>query len=206
MILWTLLTETHLAWQSSSLLTAVAVSLRQRELETSGSSFGGAKSQKWKMRDAAAECHDVTELQSRRNQTSSCLSCIHGDPRTAGAGMLGSVTLCRHHADTGDRKIKLSWQGGPCRGQCLALPEVTGHCETAEPRQSHTLTWWKWPNTANSSAPALCNLLIPLTNNSPLSLDGETTAVSARAEPRPLCAHGCFFPGDSQFLALVALG
>lgn len=26
------------------------------------------------------------------------------------------------------------------------------------------------------------------------------------AEPRPPCAHGCFFPGDSQFLALVALG
>lgn len=21
--------------------------------------------------------------------------------------------------------------------------EVPGHCETAEPRQSHTLTWWK---------------------------------------------------------------
>lgn len=125
------------------------------------------------------------------------------DCRGWDAGVCHTVlSPCRHRW----QEDKAQLAGRALQGSVLALLEVTGHCETAEPRQSHTLTWWKWPNTANGSAPALCNLLIPLTNNSPLSLDGETTAVSARAEPRPLCAHGCFFPGDSQFLALVALG
>lgn len=99
--------------------------------------------------------------------------------------------------------------------QCsaLALQEVTGHCKTAASlspwcRQiCASLILWKWSNTADSSAPALYNLLIPLSNNSLLSLDGETIAVSAKGlSPGHLIPDGCVFPDDSQFVALVALG
>lgn len=127
MILWTLLSGTGLAWQSSSLLTTVAVPLCQRELETSDPSFGEAKSQKWKIRDAAAECHNVTGEQSQRKQSSSCLSCIHGDPEAAG--------IC-HPAVTTQPQVTGRWSSagreGPA-GVSAGSGEGTGDCETAEP-------------------------------------------------------------------------
>lgn len=90
--------------------------------------------------------------------------------------------------------------------QCsaLALQEVTEHCKTADSlspwcRQIHTnLILRKWSNTANSSALSSYNLLVHLSNNCLLSLDGETIAVSARGlNQGHLAPDGCVFPGDS---------
>lgn len=159
----------------------VAMSFHQRELDTSGSSFGEAKSQKWKRRGAAAECHKVSGVQSHWARAV-CVSLVPME--TPGLQGLGAVTLL---SPRGHR-----WQEDEAQlaGRALQGSQVR---ETAEPRQSHTMTWWKWPKTANSSAPELCNLLIPLTNNSLLSLDGEATAVSARAWAKATSCPWVFF-------------
>lgn len=102
--------------------------------------------------------------------------------------------------------------GVALQGSALVLQEVTDHCETADSTSSWcrqiltNLILWKSSNTANRSAPALYNFLILLSNNSFLSLDGETIAVSARGLSQGhLVPDGCVFPGESQLVVLVHL-
>lgn len=150
------------------LLTNAIVFLRQEELKTTGSSFGEAKSQesaeKWKIRNAA-ESHSVTEVQSHGKWTSSCLLYPWWPRDCKGLG------LCAATGDSG--RWEFGWLG--------TAVQITVTAESLSPwyRQIQTnQILWKWSNAANSSAPALDNLLLPLSHNFLLSL--ETTAESAR--------------------------
>lgn len=108
---WALLTETGLAWQSSSLLTLwqclsirgnwehlVPYLVKQR-----------AKSERKGVQQPSA----TMSLKCRATEPEQFPSLLYPwrpqDCRGWG------LWHCCHHVPTGDRKMKLSWQGGPCR-------------------------------------------------------------------------------------------
>lgn len=106
------------------------------------------------------------------------------------------LSPCCHHAATGDRKVKLSWQGGPCRGQCWLWG---GHRSLWDGRAT------PWPAGNGPTLPT-----VQLLHLAAFSRLWQTTlhwpwmerpqlAVPG-AKPRPPPAHGCFSPGDSQSL------
>lgn len=196
------------------MLTNVAVSLRQKELKTSGSLFGEVKGQesaeKQKIRSTAMECHSVTKVQSDRRWTRSCPSCTHGALGTARGWDAGCWGLS-HSAVTAQPQVPVAagssaglslrrWRGGRARitvGQQIPPAPNAGRSAPTSSGENG--------QTASSSAPALHRLLVPLSASSLLSLDAETTAVSARGLSQGhLVPDSCVFPGDSQLTASVA--
>lgn len=155
------------------------------------------------------ECHSVTKVQSDRRWTRSCLSCTHGALGTArgwGAGCWGlsqsAVTTQPQVPVAAGSSAGLSlrrWCGGRARitvGQQIPPAPNAGRSSTSSGENGQT---------ASSSAPALHKLLVPLSTSSLLSLDAETTAVSARGLSQGhLVPDSYVFPGDSQLTASVA--